>query len=118
MSGAPLTPVEAARVLWQIGEEIQAKTDELIAERKKYPGLMKARREAFVTTFMTTDGAMDYRRRAAEKAALDAQFEEDLCEQAIESLKDKLRELRDRSEIGRSINSNLKEELRTLGVQP
>jgi len=116
--GPPLTPVDAARTLWQIGQDISAATADLIQQRRQYPGLVRARRMAFARAFLAAEGAQDYRRQVAEQAAAEARMAEETCEQSIEALKDRLRELRDRSEIGRSINSNLKEELRTLGGQP
>lgn len=118
MSGPPLTPAEAARVLWQIGQEIDDATTELIAERKRFPPLVRDRRMVFAGAFLRAEGAQDYRRQLAEQAAAEARLAEETCEQSIEALKDRLRMLRDRSEIGRSINSNLKEELRNLGGQP
>lgn len=118
MSGPPLTPAEAAKVLWDIGNQIDEATTDLIKERARYTPLVMARRRAFAEAFLTAEGPQDQRRQVAEKAALDARFEEEACDQSIESLKDRLRALRDRSEIGRSINSNLKEELRNLGGQP
>jgi hypothetical protein len=118
MSGEPLTPAEAAKVLWDIGNQIDEATTFLIRERSRYTGLVKARRLTFAEAFLTAEGPQDQRRQIAEKAAAAVRFEEEACEQSIESLKDRLRALRDRSEIGRSINSNLKEELRNLGGQP
>lgn len=77
---APLTPAEAARTLWQIGLDITAKTDELIAKRKTYPGLVKERRLAYAREFLSTEGTLDYRKQRAEKAAADAKFNAEVCD--------------------------------------
>jgi hypothetical protein len=112
---APLTPVEAGRVLWQIGQDIDAETNELIRLRKELPALLRARRLAHARAFLEAEGSIETRKQLAEIATADVKFEVDVLEQKMESCKDKLKALRDRSEIGRAINSNLKEELRVLG---
>ena len=112
--GPPLTPAEATRVLWQIGQEIDAKTADLIELRRKRAGLDRARRLAYARCYLTTDGTLEYRKQKSEVAADDAKFALETHDQEMEACKDALRALRDRSEIGRSINSNLKEELRVL----
>jgi hypothetical protein len=114
--GPPLTPAEAARVLWQIGQEIDAKTAELIELRRERAGLDRAKRQAYARSFLSTTGTADYRRQTAEMASDEARFRLEVHDQAMEACKDALKALRDRSEIGRALNSNLKEELRTFSV--
>lgn len=113
-SRPPLTPAEAARTLWAIGLEIEAKTTDLIEKRREYPPLVRGRRTKFAREFLRCEGTLEFRRQTAELLSADAKFAAEVCEQEIEALKDKLKELRDRSEIGRAINSNLKEELRVF----
>ena len=109
-----MTPAEAAKVLWHIGQEIDAKTTELIELRRKRPYLDRDRRMAYARCFLTTDGTLDYRKQKSEVAADEAKFALEAHDQEMEACKDALRALRDRSEIGRAVNSNLKEELRVL----
>jgi hypothetical protein len=116
MNGPPLTPAEAAKVLWQIGLDIDAKTRELIELRRRRPLLDRDRRMAYARCFLSTDGTLDYRKQRSEVAADEAKFALEAHDQEMEACKDALRALRDRSEIGRSINSNLKEELRTFAT--
>lgn len=118
MSERPLNPAEAAATLWQIGQDIDAETEELVKLRKDFAELRKAHRLDYARAFLDTQGSMDFRRRRAEELTIDSWFAVETHEQLIEASKDKLRALRDRSEIGRAVNSNLKEELRTLGGQP
>lgn len=112
---APLTPVEAGRVLWDIGQGIKTMTDELIRLRKRLPPLLKERRLVYAREFLGSEGSIEVRKQQAEVASADVKFAVDVLEQEMEAAKDRLKDLRDRSEIGRSINSNLKEELRVLG---
>lgn len=105
-------------MLWEIGQEIDAKTTELIALRRKRPYLDRTRRLAYARTYLSTDGTLEYRKQKSEVVADSAKFALEAHDQEMEACKDALRALRDRSEIGRAVNSNLKEELRTLGSQP
>jgi hypothetical protein len=112
--GPPLTPAEAARVLWEIGQQIDAKTAELIGLRGERAGLDRAKRTAYAREYLSTEGTLEYRKQRALLAADQATFDLEVHDQRIEACKDALRALRERSEIGRSINSNLKEELRSF----
>jgi hypothetical protein len=112
--GPPLTPAEAARVLWEISQEIDAKTNDLIELRKRRAGLDRAKRLAYAREYLTVEGTLEYRKQRAVVAADEATFQLEAHDQEIEACKDALRALRERSEIGRAVNSNLKEELRTF----
>lgn len=110
--GPPLTPVEAAKVLWEIGQAIDAKTADLIALRRERARLDRDKRLAYAREYLSTEGTLEYRKQRALMAADAATFALEVHDQKIEACKDALRALRERSEIGRALNSNLKEELR------
>lgn len=112
MNDRPLTPAAAAQTLWQIEQDIDTETKELVKLRGEYADLLKAHRLAFAQTFLGAQGSMDFRRRYAEQETIDSWFKVQVHEQAVAACQDKLKALRDRSEIGRAINSNLKEEMR------
>lgn len=112
---APLTPSDAARVLWQIDQEMTTHTNELVRLRLALPGLARAAKLAYARAYLSSDGSIEAKKQMAAVAADDAKFALDTHEQMIEARKDSLKTLRERSEIGRSLNSNLKEELRVLG---
>lgn len=114
----PLSPSEAAATLWQIEQDIDTETQELVRLRGEYAHLLREHRLDFAQTFLGTQGSMDFRRRRAEEATIESWYAVQAHEQRIEASKDKLRALRDRSEIGRAINSNLKEELRFTASTP
>jgi hypothetical protein len=118
MSERPLTPAEAAATLWQIEQDIDTETQELVRLRGEYAGLLRAHRLEFAQKFLASQGSMDWRRRYAEQETIDSWYAVQAHEQKVEACKDKLRALRDRSEIGRAINSNLKEELRFTASTP
>ncbi|GAA2773611.1 hypothetical protein [Saccharopolyspora taberi] len=114
----PLSPSEAAATLWQIEQDIDTETQELVRLRGQYAGLLRAHRLDFAQAFLNTSGSMDFRRRRAEELTIDSWHAVQVHEQLVEASKDKLKALRDRSEIGRAINSNLKEELRFTASNP
>lgn len=118
MSREPANPVEAKRILWTVGADIDEVTDRLVKLRDQRPSLERSYRMAYAHTYLSTEGAVEARKQKALIAADEARFALDVCDQQIETCKDQLRALRDRSEIARAINSNLKEELRTLGERP
>ena len=115
MSDAPTTPLEAARLMWEVEGEIDATTNYLIELRRARPTLERTHRMTFAEPFLDLDGSIENRRQAATKTADAARFALDTNDQEIESCKERLRTLRGKSETLRSINSNLKEELRQLG---
>lgn len=114
----PRTPAEAARAMWENDREIAEVTSNLRQLRDRMPGLLKARRLAYARAFLTAQGPEYFRKQTAEQAAAEASFAVDTCEQEMEACRDRLRDLRGVSEDLRAINSNLKEELRTLGSVP
>lgn len=115
MSEEPRTPAEAARALFLIDQEVTEVTAELKAARRRLPGLNKAKRCVYAEAFLRAQGAEHFRKQTAELAVADAAFQRDACEQEMAACQDKLWELKGRSENVRAINSNLKEELRSLG---
>lgn len=84
---APLTPVEAARVLWQIGQEIHDHTEELIKLRKRLPALLRERRLAYARDYLSTEGSIEFRKQRAELASADAKFAVDVHEQEMEAVR-------------------------------
>ncbi len=111
----PETPLEAAREMWLADREAKAQVDELKALRAAYPHLVKAKRLTYARAFLQAQGPEYFRKQTAELAVADAAFQLDTCDQQIEACKDEIRRLGKLSEDLRAINSNLKEELRTLG---
>ncbi|MEV8610194.1 hypothetical protein AB0383_20095 [Amycolatopsis sp. NPDC051373] len=118
MSATPLNPREAALQLARIGQEIDAQTRELVQLRDQLPALLRDARRSYAESYLSTEGSIENRKQRAVLDAENAKFRLEVHEQLIEARKDSLRSLRDRSEIGRAINSNLKEEIRTFQSGP
>lgn len=114
MSNAPLNPAEAARVLWEIDQEMTGHTRELVALRLQLASLAREARLAHARAFLSAEGSIEAKKQIAAIAADDAKFALEVHEQKIEAKRDLLKTLQQRSEIGRAINSNLKEELRVF----
>lgn len=117
MNQPPLTPAEAARVLWQIDGDLQAQTAALLELRRRYPQAVANNRLAYAAAYLAATGTVEDRKQIAVRQSAQQKFDLDTLEQEIAACQDALRVLRDRSEIGRALNSNLKEEIRTLGAQ-
>lgn len=115
MSNAPLNPADAARVLWEIDQEMTEHTRELVALRLDLAPLARAAKLAHARAFLSAEGSIEAKKQIAAIAADEAKFALDVHEQKIEAKRDLLKTLQQRSEIGRAINSNLKEEMRNYG---
>lgn len=118
MNERPLTPAAAASTLWQIEQDIDTETNALVVLRKQYAQLLKTHRLEYAKAFLGATGTVEDRKRIAERDTIECWFAVQTHEQEVAVCQDKLRSLRERSEIGRAINSNLKEEMRFTASVP
>lgn len=115
MSDAPQNPREAAEALWALNVEMDGHSRALEKIRLTLPGLARTARLTEAEAFLSSTGSVESRKREAVLAADEAKFALETAEQTIEARRDRLRTLTVESENIRSINSNLKEELRVFG---
>ena len=105
-----LTPAEVVATLSRIGKDIDDATDDLAEADRK---VILARRDferSYAQTFLTTEGAMEIRKYTARLATDDQNFVLECAEQEQRAIVSKIRALRDRLEIGRSISAIMRME--------
>ncbi len=100
-----LTPAEVAHTLSKISREIDDTTKELakldfdsVLARKEY---VKAR----ARVFLDTEGPMDVKRATAELECSEIYFAAEVSDQELRACNARLKALRDRLEVGRSIGA-------------
>ena len=105
-----LTPADVVQTLSRIGKEIDDATDDLSEADRK---VVMARRDferSYAQTFLNTEGAMEIRKYTARLATDDLNFVLECAEQEQRAIVSKIRALRDRLEIGRSISAIMRME--------
>jgi len=105
-----LTPAEVVQTLSKIGKDIDDATEALAEADKK---AMFARRDverSYAKTFLNTEGSMEIRKYTARLATDDENFVLECAEQEQRAIVSKIRALRDRLEIGRSISAIMRME--------
>jgi len=98
-----LTPADIIDTLSRIGREIDEATA-TIADLDEAAVRAKAEyKKGYARAFLTCEGSMDVRRYTAELEMSDAYFTAELADQELRAEVSRLRALRDRLEIGRSL---------------
>lgn len=103
-----LTPAAVIQTLSDIARQIDAKADEIAELDREATVTRQEYKKAYARAFLTADGAMDIRRYKAEEATADLSLQAELAEQVLRAGRDRLRVLRDRLEVGRSVGSIVK----------
>jgi len=98
-----LTPQQVMETLANIGKEIDDTTRDLEKLDREAVILRSKNRQAYAREFLMTEGSMDIRRFTAELKTEQQFLEYELAEQQMRACQSKLRALRDRLEIGRSL---------------
>ena len=108
LMNSSLTPLQVMENLTNIGREIDAKTKELEELDRVCVVAQSTYTKAKAKSFLTTEGSMDIRRFTADLHTSTLSLEYELAEQQVRACRDKLRALRDRLEIGRSLSPLLR----------
>lgn len=72
--------------------------------------------KAYATAFLNADGPMDVRKQLAIVASLDQWLAAEVADEAVRALKERIRTLGSRIDIGRSENANHIAAMRLAGV--
>lgn len=99
-----LTPLEVITNLSEIGKQIDKATKELAEVDQKVVQLKHGFEMEHARVFLSTEGAMEVRKYTAKLATGDEAFALECAEAELRAVNSKLRALRDRLEIGRSIS--------------
>jgi len=105
-----LTPAEVVTTLSQIGKDIDEATDDLAEADRKVVMSRRRYEVGYARTFLSTEGAMEIRKYTARLATENENFDLECAEQEQRAIVAKIRALRDRLEIGRSISAIMRME--------
>jgi hypothetical protein len=103
-------------MLAQLGRQLDAKQDE-IAALDEEAVRAKARHEvAYARAFIKAQGAEGLRKQTAILETADQKMDAEIAEQKLRAAREAIRVLRDRLDIGRSLNSAIKSEWSAQGA--
>ena len=104
-------------MLSRIGRELDAKQDE-ISRLDEEAVRAKSRYEvSFARAFIQAQGAEGLRKQTAVLETEAAKLDMEIADQKLRAAREAIRVLRDRLDIGRSLNSAIKSEWAAQGVQ-
>jgi hypothetical protein len=104
-------------LLSQLGRELDAKQGE-ISRLDEEAVRTRARYEvAFSRMFLQAEGAMDVRKHLAVTETASLKLDAEIADQKLRAAREAIRVLRDRLDIGRSLNSAIKSEWSAQGGQ-
>jgi len=105
-----LTPHSVTSTLSSISKQIEEQTEEIaLREHEAAEAKMKYKRE-YYKAFLVAQGAIDLKKITAEHQTVDLSEEAERAAVHLRVAKEKMDMLRDRLEVGRSINSIMKME--------
>lgn len=102
--------------LAQLGRDLDAKQREI---RNLDEAAVRARARYEVTlsrNFLKAEGAMDVRKHTAIVESADLKLDAEIADQVLRAARESIRVLRDRLDIGRSLNSAIKSEWAAQGA--
>lgn len=110
MPDVPPTINGIVKTLSKLGRQLDAKQIE-IQELDEASVRAKSRYEvAYARSFLSGEGSVDARKQAAVLATEQQKLDSEIAEQQLRAAKESIRVLRDRLEIGRSLNAAIKSE--------
>lgn len=100
-----LTPEALINTLSKISKDIDETTRELVELDRKAVEARAAYRVAFARVFLNTEGSIEGRKRLAEVETRSEYLAAEIAEQELRAAGHSIRALRDRLEVGRSLNA-------------
>ena len=100
-----LTPEALISTLSQISKDIDETTKELVALDRNAVEARAAYRVAFARVFLNTEGSIELRKRLAEIETQSDYLRAEIAEQELRAAGHSIRALRDRLDVGRSLNA-------------
>lgn len=100
-----LSPGEVARTLSGIAKEIDEVTQEISEADAEAMTARGQYERSYLTLVTSGDGAVELRKAQAKLDSFDAYFAAEVADQKLRALHSRLRALRDRLEVGRSISA-------------
>jgi len=100
-----LTPEQLISTLSQISRDIDETTKELVELDRKAVEARAEFRVAFARVFLNTEGSVELRKRVAEIDTQSQYLAAEIAEQELRAAGHSIRALRDRLDVGRSLNA-------------
>jgi hypothetical protein len=102
--------------LSEIARRLELKTHE-IAELDESAVRAKSRFEvAFARSFLSSTGSVDFRKQTAVLATSDAKLDAEIGEAKVRAARESIRTMRDRLDVGRSLNAAVRAEFQAGAV--
>ena len=99
-----------------IGRELDRLSGEVAERDEAVVRAYSAHRVAYAEAFTTGSGSVKDREQAAVLACEHLKLEAELAEQVLRATKERIKVLRDRLEIGRSVNAAIRTQFTTEGI--
>lgn len=105
-----ITPGQILAQLSQLAHELQNQASKIEELDTEFITKRAYAKRTYAEAFLRAEGAMDVKRYQAELASSDATWQMDLAEQVLRAAREQMRVIRDRIEIGRSMNAIIRME--------
>jgi biopolymer transport protein ExbB/TolQ len=99
-----------------IGRELDRLSREAAAQDEVVVRAYSAHRKAYAEAFTSGAGSVKDREQAAVLVCEPLKLEAELAEQVLRAMKERVKVLRDRLEIGRSVNAAIRTQFTTEGI--
>jgi hypothetical protein len=112
-------PTSAAGVLSQLGELARQLSEVVTSYQVAENDAAKKRVAADLAesrAFLAADGTVDFRKHTARVASERQEFDAVVAEALVRSLRQRIKELEIRIDVGRTYGASLRAELKTLGA--
>lgn len=110
------TANDVVQLLAQLGRELDAKQAE-ISRLDEAAVRARARYEVTLSrNFLKAEGSMDMRKHQSIVKTADLKLDAEIADQVLRAAKESIRVLRDRLDIGRSLNSAIRSEWSSQGA--
>lgn len=110
------SPTEVVLQLSRLANDLDAKTAEIAQLDEEFVRAKSAFEVSFARKFLTTVGSMDVRKQTAVLETADVKLTAELAEAKVRAARESIKTLRDRLEVGRSVNAAVRTEFSVSGV--
>lgn len=107
---AEVTPDQVIAQLSHLANELQLQAARVEEMDLDFITKRAQAKRTYAEAFLRADGAMDMKRYQAELIASDATWQMELAEQVLRAAKEQMRVIRDRIDVGRSMNAIIRME--------
>lgn len=105
-----ITPDQVLAQLSYLANELQSQATQIEELDLDFITKRAYAKRVFAEAFLRAEGSNDVKRYQAELASADASWQMELAEQVLRAAKEQMRVIRDRIEVGRSMNAIIRME--------